>query len=88
MLAAAATVMAPLVPLTDLFEESLMLGLQPPAASTIAGVAMPATNIAMMNSAIHLFIRVVLSRYGDNPGGEPEAHRQGLDSYTTPAIAR
>src|SRR6266478_687674 len=87
-LAAAATVMAPLVPLTDLLEESLMFGLHPPAASTVTGVARAATHIAMVNSAIHLFIRIVLSRYGDNPGGEPEAHRQGLDSYTTPAIAR
>jgi hypothetical protein len=60
-LAAAATVMAPLVPLTVLFDESLMFGLHPPAASTIAGVAIPATNIAMVISAIHLFIRVVLS---------------------------
>jgi hypothetical protein len=60
-LAAAATVMAPLVPLTVLFDELLMLGLHPPA-STITGVATPATNIAMVNSAIHLFIRIVLYR--------------------------
>jgi len=59
-LAAAATVMAPLVPLTDLFEESLMFGLHPPAASTIGGVATAATHSAMVNSAIHLFIRVFL----------------------------
>jgi len=59
-LAAAATVMAPLVPLTVLFDESLMFGLHPPAASTIAGVASAATHIAIVNSAIHLFIRVVL----------------------------
>jgi hypothetical protein len=59
-LAAAATVMVPLVPLTVLFEEPAMLGLHPPAASTIAGVAIPATNIAIVNSAIHLFIRIVL----------------------------
>ena len=60
MLAAAATVMAPLVPLTVLFDEFEMFGLHPPAASTIAGVAIPATNIEMVNSAIHLFIRIVL----------------------------
>jgi len=60
MLAAAATVMAPLVPDTVLFEEPEMLGLHPPAASTIAGVASAATHIAIVNSAIHLFIRVVL----------------------------
>jgi len=62
MLAAAATVMAPLVPLTVLFDEFAMFGLQPPAASTITGVAIPATNIAMVNSAIHLFIRIILYR--------------------------
>jgi hypothetical protein len=60
MLAAAATVMLPLVPLTVLFEEPAMFGLQPPAASTIGGVATPATHIAMVNSAIHLLIRVIL----------------------------
>jgi len=60
VLAAAATVMAPLVPLTALLEELLMFGLQPPAASTIGGVATPATHRAMVNSAIHLFIRIVL----------------------------
>jgi hypothetical protein len=87
-LAAAATVMAPLVPDTVLFDELAMFGLHPPAASTVTGVARAATHIAMVNSAIHLFIRIVLSRYGDNPGGEPEAHRQGLDFYTTPAIAK
>jgi hypothetical protein len=59
-LAAAATVMAPLVPVTDLFEELEMFGLHPPAASTVTGVARAATHIAMMNSAIHLFIRVIL----------------------------
>jgi len=58
-LSAAATVMAPLVPLTVLFEESEMFGLHPPA-STMAGVAIPATNIAMVMSAIHLFMRFVL----------------------------
>jgi hypothetical protein len=63
-LAAAATVMAPLVPLTVLLEESAMLGLHPPAASTKGGVAIPATHIAMVMSAIHLFIRIVL--YGCN----------------------
>jgi hypothetical protein len=60
MLAAAATVIAPLVPLTVLFDEFEMFGLQPPAASTTAGVAIPATHIAIVNSAIHLFIRIVL----------------------------
>ncbi len=60
VLAAAATVMAPLVPLTVLLDELLMFGLQPPAASTIGGVATPATHSAMVNSAIHLFIRIVL----------------------------
>jgi hypothetical protein len=60
VLAAAATVMAPLVPVTDLLDELLMFGLQPPAASTNGGVATPATHIAMVNSAIHLFIRIVL----------------------------
>jgi hypothetical protein len=59
-LAAAATVMFPLVPLTVLFEESLMFGLHPPAASTMGGVATAATHSAMVNSAIHLFIRIVL----------------------------
>jgi hypothetical protein len=59
-LAAAATVMVPLVPLTVLFEELEMLGLHPPAASTVTGVARAATHIAMVNSAIHLFIRVFL----------------------------
>jgi hypothetical protein len=60
-LAAAATVMAPLVPVTDLFEESLMFGLHPPLASwPTTGVARAATHIAMVNSAIHLFIRVIL----------------------------
>jgi hypothetical protein len=59
-LAAAATVMFPLVPLTVLFDEFAMLGLQPPAASTMGGTATPATHIAMVNSAIHLFIRIVL----------------------------
>jgi hypothetical protein len=59
-LAAAATVMVPLVPLTVLFEEPEMLGLHPPAASTVTGVARAATHIAMVNSAIHLFIRVFL----------------------------
>jgi hypothetical protein len=63
-LAAAATVMAPLVPLTVLFEEFEMFGLHPPAASTIGGVATPATHIAMVISAIHLFIRIVL--YGSS----------------------
>jgi len=56
----AATVMLPLVPLTVLFDEFAMLGLQLPAASTIGGVATPATHIAIVNSAIHLFIRFVL----------------------------
>jgi len=56
----AATVMFPLVPLTVLFDEFAMLGLQLPAASTIGGVATPATHIAIVNSAIHLFIRFVL----------------------------
>jgi hypothetical protein len=59
-LAAAATVMFPLVPDTALFEELEMLGLHPPAASTVTGVARAATHIAMVNSAIHLFIRVFL----------------------------
>jgi hypothetical protein len=60
-LAAAATVMVPLVPLTDLFEELAMLGLHPPLASwPIAGVARAATHIAIVNSAVHLFIRVIL----------------------------
>jgi len=59
-LAAAATVMAPLVPDTVLFDELAMLGLHPPAASTVTGVARAATHIAMVNSAIHLFIRVFL----------------------------
>jgi hypothetical protein len=59
-LRAAATVMVPLVPLTVLFEEFAMFGLHPPAASTRGGVATPATHIAMVNSAIHLFIRIVL----------------------------
>ena len=63
-LAAAVTVMAPLVPLTALFDESAILGLHPPAASTNGGVATPATHIAMVNSAIHLFIRIVL--YGSD----------------------
>jgi hypothetical protein len=52
--------MLPLVPLTVLFDEFEMFGLQPPAASTIGGVATPATHSAMVNSAIHLFIRIVL----------------------------
>ena len=52
--------MLPLVPLTDLFDEFAMLGLQPPAASTIGGVATPATHIAMVSNAIHLFIRIFL----------------------------
>jgi hypothetical protein len=56
--------MAPLVPLTVLFDESTMFGLHPPAASTKGGVAIPATHIAMVMSAIHLFIRIVL--YGSN----------------------
>jgi hypothetical protein len=56
--------MAPLVPLTVLFDESTMFGLHPPAASTKGGVAIPATHIAMVMSAIHLFIRIVL--YGFN----------------------
>jgi len=59
-LAAAETMMLPLVPLTVRFDELEMLGLQPPAASTTGGVATPATHIAMMNNAIHLFIRIVL----------------------------
>jgi len=59
-LAAAATVTVPLVPLTVLFDEPAMFGLQPPAASTIGGVATAATHSAMVNSAIHLFIRIVL----------------------------
>jgi hypothetical protein len=59
-LAAAATVIVPLVPVTDLFEEPAILGLHPPAASTNGGVAIPATHIAMVNSAIHLLIRIVL----------------------------
>jgi hypothetical protein len=61
-LAAAATVMLPLVPLTVLLDELEMLGLQP--ASTIGGVTTPATHIAMVNNAIHLFIRIVLYRFG------------------------
>jgi hypothetical protein len=52
--------MFPLVPLTVLFDEFAMLGLQPPAASTMGGTATPATHIAMVNSAIHLFICIVL----------------------------
>jgi hypothetical protein len=52
--------MVPLVPLTVLFDEPEMFGLHPPAASTNGGVATPATHIAMVNSAIHLFIRIVL----------------------------
>jgi hypothetical protein len=43
-----------------LFEELEMFGLQPPAASTIGGVATAATHSAMVNSAIHLFIRIIL----------------------------
>jgi hypothetical protein len=59
-LAAAATVIAPLVPLICLLEELAIFGLHPPAASTNGGVAIPATHIAMVISAIHLFIRIVL----------------------------
>jgi len=59
-LAVAETVTFPLNPLTVRFDEPAMLGLQPPAASTIGGVATPATHIATVNSAIHLFIRFVL----------------------------
>jgi hypothetical protein len=58
-LAAAATVILPLVPLTVLFDEFEMFGLQPPAF-TIGGVATPATHIAMVSNAIHLFIRIFL----------------------------
>jgi hypothetical protein len=58
-LAAAATVMFPLVPLTVLFEEFEMFGLHPPAF-TSGGVAIPATHIAMVRVAIHLFIRIFL----------------------------
>jgi hypothetical protein len=63
-LAVAETVTFPLNPLTVRFDEPAMLGLQPPAASTIGGVATPATHIAIVNSAIHLFIRFVLYRFG------------------------
>jgi len=60
-LAAAATVMAPLVPLTVLLAPA-MDGLQPPElwACATTGVAKATTKIAIVRRDIHLFMRSVL----------------------------
>ncbi len=44
----------PLLPLTVLFDDPLMLGLQP--AFTVAGIARPAMMIAIVMSESHLFM--------------------------------
>jgi len=59
MLAAAATVMAPLGPLTVLLAP-LMFGLQPPAAPAAIGIAMATTKSAIVKRDTHLFILWIL----------------------------